>query len=148
MDIDQQNVAIPKVQQRRFYDTSSSYVTYCLWHFYTFRYLKNRVHIRNHHDMVPIFPSSEYTFLMPAPISIPNDLGSLLTIRYCHTSSSKERSEILSLSWSPGGRRIISGSKNGQLTLWDGSSFHKEKFLSVYSNIYNIIFELGKSRRN
>lgn len=121
MEFDQQNAPIPKTQLHKYYDTSINYITY----------LKNRIYINNpKKQSIPLYPSTEYTKYIGSTFELRNNTGNLLCIRYCHTAMSKEKSEILSLSWSPGGRRLISGSKNGQLTLWDGNSFHKEKFLS------------------
>lgn len=68
---------------------------------------------------------STYIRLMGMPISNmsdPNPRDYLLT--YCaHVTKAKNSSPIVCLSWTPGGRRLLTGNNEGEFTLWDGSTY-------------------------
>ncbi|KAG9395513.1 WD domain G-beta repeat [Carpediemonas membranifera] len=56
--------------------------------------------------------------------------GSLLT-RFIHSGANKNRSKVLSLGWSPDGRRLLTGNANGELTLWQCSPFKFDTVMEV-----------------
>lgn len=68
-------------------------------------------------------PHSSQLRLMGMPISkvsapIPSEF--YLTYR-AHVTRAKNSHPIICLSWTPGGRRLLTGNHEGEFTLWDGS---------------------------
>jgi polyadenylation factor subunit 2 len=79
---------------------------------------------RKHHQRPYLQYHSTYIRLMGMPIASiadPHPRDYLLT--YCaHITKAKNSSPIVCLSWTPGGRRLLTGNNEGEFTLWDGST--------------------------
>jgi WD40 repeat protein len=83
-------------------------------------------HIRQRTSSSSIYtvqPHSNYIRCMGLPIRnctsapIPSEL--FLTYR-AHVTRAKNSTPIICLSWTPGGRRLLTGNHEGEFTLWDG----------------------------
>ncbi|GMI42706.1 hypothetical protein TrCOL_g6311 [Triparma columacea] len=48
----------------------------------------------------------------------------------------KNQNPITSLSWTPGGRRLITGNADGEFCLWDGNSFQFELIMSAHNTAF------------
>ena len=48
----------------------------------------------------------------------------------------KNQSPVTSLSWTPGGRRLITGNADGEFCLWDGNSFQFELIMSAHNTAF------------
>lgn len=91
--------------------------------------LQNRLYQtagRSHHvrNSPYLQPHSSQIRLMGMPISkvaapIPSEF--YLTYR-AHVTRAKNSTPIICLSWTPGGRRLLTGNNEGEFTLWDGST--------------------------
>ena len=88
-------------------------------------------HVRND---VYLQPHSAYLRLMGMPlagVSAPNP-----SMAYCthlaHVTRAKNSTPVMCLSWTPGGRRLLTGNQEGEFTLWDGITFGFELIMSAH----------------
>ena len=90
-----------------------------------FSHRNHTANIRQRYSCSPytLQPHSNYIRLMGMPIRnssiapIPSEL--FLTYR-AHVTRAKNSTPIICLSWTPGGRRLLTGNHEGEFTLWDG----------------------------
>jgi polyadenylation factor subunit 2 len=79
-------------------------------------------------------PHSSQLRLMGMPlsqVSVPVASACYLTWN-AHTTRAKNSSPVLCLSWTPGGRRLLTGNQEGEFTLWDGINFSFELIMSAH----------------
>jgi polyadenylation factor subunit 2 len=55
-----------------------------------------------------------------------------ITGRYVHTSQNKVRCPVNVVTWTPEGRRLLTGSSSGEFTLWNGLTFNFETILQAH----------------
>jgi len=56
---------------------------------------------------------------------------------YCaHTTRAKNSTPVMCLSWTPGGRRLLTGNQEGEFTLWDGITFGFELIMSAHDTSF------------
>ena len=71
-----------------------------------------------------IQPSSAYQRrLMPTMKTLDRPATAFAT-RFAYLSVNKTRQEVYCLTWTPEGRRLLTGNKAGEFTLWNGRSFN------------------------
>mmetsp|Transcript_43108 Transcript_43108/g.84704 ORF Transcript_43108/g.84704 Transcript_43108/m.84704 type:complete len:522 (+) Transcript_43108:71-1636(+) len=58
------------------------------------------------------------------------------TTQVCHVTRAKNSSPVMCLSWTPGGRRLLTGNQDGEFTLWDGTHFTFELILSAHTSSF------------
>ena len=80
-------------------------------------------HVRNHRYLQP---HSSHLRLMGMPISssavcVPSTASEFYQTWTAHVTRAKNSTPIICLSWTPGGRRLLTGNSEGEFTLWDGS---------------------------
>jgi len=85
---------------------------------------KRRV-ARDSRDLPIPLPLNEYKSEILPTFAYQNPAQAFCT-KYVHTSMSKERTPMNSCAWTPEGRRLISASQRGSLTLWNGKEFNFE----------------------
>jgi len=88
-------------------------------------------HVRNQYHLQP---HAEYLRLMGMPISTvssPNPSSAYVTF-LAHVTRAKNSTPIMCLSWTPGGRRLLTGNQEGEFTLWDGITFGFELIMSAH----------------
>jgi polyadenylation factor subunit 2 len=63
---------------------------------------------------------------MSTPLShVGAPIASQVYCTYCaHVTRAKNSTPIICLSWTPGGRRLLTGNHEGEFTLWDGSKYY------------------------
>jgi polyadenylation factor subunit 2 len=77
-------------------------------------------------------PSWEYgKDLLPAHAMDP---ASSVAAKFVHASTNKIRCPIHACKWSPEGKRLISGTGNGEFTLWSGYTFNFETILQAHDS--------------
>ncbi|XP_050414809.1 pre-mRNA 3' end processing protein WDR33 isoform X2 [Patella vulgata] len=97
-----------------------------------FNYIKNRVWQRDYRDVRAVQPDGLYqTNLMP-PISTLNNPMNCVTTKFVRQSTNKFRCPIFVLTWTPEGRRLVTGASSGEFTLWNGLSFNFETILQAH----------------
>lgn len=85
-------------------------------------------------DMEYLQPHSSNLSLMGMPLSTvgaPNASSAYLT-NLAHVTRAKNSTPVMCLSWTPGGRRLLTGNQDGEFTLWDGISFGFELIMSAH----------------
>lgn len=99
--------------------------------------MDDRLYYRNSNERPPICPHSSYVSDLPLPITSVDRTGTMIFSRFYHTAVNKEKSEIISLSFIPGGRWLLTGSKSGNISIWNSHTLQQEKLLKVFGTIYN-----------
>jgi hypothetical protein len=92
-------------------------------------------HVRNYPYLQP---HSAYIRNMGMPISevsAPNPSQYFLTYM-AHIARAKNSTPVHCLSWTPGGRRLLTGNYEGEFTLWDGHTFSFELIMSAHDTRY------------
>ncbi|KIP09290.1 hypothetical protein PHLGIDRAFT_67817 [Phlebiopsis gigantea 11061_1 CR5-6] len=89
-------------------------------------------------------PSSTYKpYLRPAPPYIidllppkayPDNASTSLCTKFVHTSTNKIRCPVNCVTWTPEGRRVLTGSTSGEFTLWNGLTFNFETILQAHDS--------------
>ncbi|KAJ3975700.1 WD40-repeat-containing domain protein [Lentinula raphanica] len=69
--------------------------------------------------------------LLPPKAYTDNASTSLCT-KFVHTSTNKIRCPVNVVTWTPEGRRILTGSTSGEFTLWNGLTFNFETILQAH----------------
>jgi hypothetical protein len=71
-------------------------------------------------------PHSSYIPLLGLPISRRSspDPSSVFCTHMAHVTRAKNSSAVMCLSWTPGGRRLLTGNYEGEFTLWDGMYYY------------------------
>ncbi|KAL0580675.1 pre-mRNA cleavage and polyadenylation factor (CPF) complex subunit [Marasmius crinis-equi] len=69
--------------------------------------------------------------LLP-PKAYPENPSTSLCTKFVHTSTNKIRCPVNIVTWTPEGRRILTGSTSGEFTLWNGLTFNFETILQAH----------------
>ncbi|KAF1323757.1 Wd40 repeat-containing protein, partial [Globisporangium splendens] len=72
--------------------------------------------------------------LPPAVYSGSDDLASCVCTKFCRCSTNKQRCPVNCLTWTPEGRRLITGNSVGEFTLWNGLAFNFETILQAHDD--------------
>lgn len=93
-------------------------------------------HVR--HSQHYLQPHSAYFRNMGLPISrVTDPINSMTFCTYlAHVTRAKNSTPIMCLSWTPGGRRLLTGNQDGEFTLWDGITFGFELIMSAHDNSF------------
>ena len=113
--------------------------------------LERRVWQRDYRDRRALQPDvTSYPDLVPPPI-VPEKSANAITTKFVKTATNKMRCpvrlllqviksilfsaslcvQVFTLSWTPEGRRLITGASSGEFTLWNGLTFNFETILQV-----------------
>lgn len=57
-----------------------------------------------------------------------------VTSKFAHMSINKIRSPVNTILWNPDGRRLLSGSNSGEITMWNGFSFNFDTILQAHES--------------
>lgn len=87
--------------------------------------------------LLPVFKDPNYNLgsqilNMPAP----NEANSLdsITNKFVHMSINKIRSPVNTIIWNPDGRRLLSGSYSGEITMWNGFSYNFDTIVQAHES--------------
>ncbi|KAI3605045.1 polyadenylation factor subunit 2 [Moniliophthora roreri] len=69
--------------------------------------------------------------LLP-PKAYPDNPSTSLCTKFVHTSTNKIRCPVNVVTWTPEGRRVLTGSTSGEFTLWNGLTFNFETILQAH----------------
>ncbi|KAJ2756417.1 WD repeat-containing protein 33 [Coemansia sp. BCRC 34490] len=81
---------------------------------------------------LPADPS--YAVDVVPPAFAPNEPESSIASRFVQQAQNKERHPINVVRWTPEGRRLITGSSSGEITLWNGLTFNFETIMQAHDN--------------
>eukprot|EP00445_Apocalathium_hangoei_P009168 CAMPEP_0203883038 /NCGR_PEP_ID=MMETSP0359-20131031/27167_1 /ASSEMBLY_ACC=CAM_ASM_000338 /TAXON_ID=268821 /ORGANISM="Scrippsiella Hangoei, Strain SHTV-5" /LENGTH=482 /DNA_ID=CAMNT_0050803161 /DNA_START=61 /DNA_END=1505 /DNA_ORIENTATION=+ len=70
--------------------------------------------------------------LMP-PFATPQGPYDSICPRFVHSSANKTRAPVNVVHWFPHGRRLLSGTQTGEMTIWNGMQFHFENILQAHN---------------
>ena len=93
---------------------------------------------RSHHQMPYLQPHASWLRNMGMPLQrAASPIASEFFLTYCaHTTRAKNSTPILCLSWTPGGRRLLTGNLEGEFALWCGHSFGFELIMSAHDSSF------------
>ena len=83
-------------------------------------------------------PHSSQLRLMGLPlatVSVPTAANFYLTW-LAHTARGKNSTPVMCLSWTPGGRRLLTGNQEGEFILWDGINFSFELNMTAHDTSF------------
>ncbi|KAL5512021.1 PFS2 [Sanghuangporus vaninii] len=81
-----------------------------------------------------IRPAPPFIIDLLPPAAYPNNPSTSLTTTFIHTSTNKIRCPVNCVSWTPEGRRVLTGSTSGEFTLWNGLTFNFETILQAHDS--------------
>lgn len=85
-------------------------------------------------DSRNVRPEPSYIIdMMPPPAYKNNPMSSIAT-KFAHTSINKLKHPILTVTWTPEGRRLLTGSMSGEFTLWNGMTFNFETIMQAHES--------------
>lgn len=89
-------------------------------------------------DLPYLQPHSSYLRLMGMPHStVSAPIASMGYLTYmAHVTRAKNSNPVMCLSWTPGGRRLLTGNQEGEFTLWDGVNFSFELIMSAHDHSF------------
>eukprot|EP00591_Stephanopyxis_turris_P006239 CAMPEP_0195525578 /NCGR_PEP_ID=MMETSP0794_2-20130614/26068_1 /TAXON_ID=515487 /ORGANISM="Stephanopyxis turris, Strain CCMP 815" /LENGTH=508 /DNA_ID=CAMNT_0040656065 /DNA_START=17 /DNA_END=1540 /DNA_ORIENTATION=+ len=92
---------------------------------------------RSYHSRIDVpylQPHSSYLRMMGLPISevACSDPSAAFCTQMAHVTRAKNSNPVMCLSWTPGGRRLLTGNQEGEFTLWDGINFSFELIMSAH----------------
>ncbi|XP_064611649.1 pre-mRNA 3' end processing protein WDR33-like [Liolophura sinensis] len=96
------------------------------------KYLENRVWQRDFRDARQIQPDRLYTLELVPPSCMLSNPMNAVTTKFVRTSTNKFRCPIFVLTWTPEGRRLVTGASSGEFTLWNGLTFNFETILQAH----------------
>ncbi|EDR10859.1 uncharacterized protein LACBIDRAFT_384388 [Laccaria bicolor S238N-H82] len=79
-----------------------------------------------------IRPSPPFIVDLLPPKAYPENASTSLCTKFVHTSTNKIRCPVNVVTWTPEGRRILTGSTSGEFTLWNGLTFNFETILQAH----------------
>lgn len=79
-------------------------------------------------------PEPSYIVEMLPPLAFGNKAETALATKFVHTSTNKIRIPIMVAKWTPEGRRIVTGSRAGEFTLWNGLTFNFESIMQAHDH--------------
>lgn len=110
---------VQPIYERKIYDYSSSLI------------------YQAHLPLLPSFKNPKYNLgSQILNIPSPDESSSLdaVTNKFVHMSINKIRSPVNSIVWNPDGRRLLSGSCSGEITMWNGFSFNFDTIVQAHES--------------
>ncbi|KNC78635.1 hypothetical protein SARC_08943 [Sphaeroforma arctica JP610] len=97
------------------------------------RYLEARLWKKDvRRDLLHLQPDANYTREILPPYAMQSTPVNAVTTKLAHTSTNKVRRPTFTCTWTPEGRRLITGSSSGEFTLWNGLTFNFETILQAH----------------
>jgi polyadenylation factor subunit 2 len=93
---------------------------------------------RRMQDNFQPLPHSSYIKHMSLPVSfLPSVIASTAYLTHiAHVTRAKNSTPVICLSFTPGGRRLLTGNQIGEFTLWDGVTFAFELIMSAHDSSF------------
>jgi len=96
--------------------------------------LQDRIWQRDYRDRRALQPDICYYPAIVPPQQLLDNPVNCVTTRFIKTATNKMRCPIFCLSWTPDGRRLITGASSGEFTLWNGLTFNFETILQAHDS--------------
>lgn len=93
-----------------------------------------RKHRSNSTYVPSMRPAPPFIIDLLPPIAYPGNSSTSLCTKFIHTSTNKIRCPVNVVTWTPEGRRVLTGSTSGEFTLWNGLTFNFETILQAHDS--------------
>ncbi|VVC44818.1 WD40/YVTN repeat-like-containing domain,WD40-repeat-containing domain,WD40 repeat,WD40 repeat [Cinara cedri] len=98
------------------------------------RMLQSRIWQRDFRDRPFLQPIELYTPHLLPPQCYINNCASSITTTLVKTVTNRLRSPVICSEWTPEGRRLITGTYNGELTVWNGLTYNFETIIQAHNS--------------
>ncbi len=98
------------------------------------RHLENRIWQRDYRDMHALQADPLYAQQLPPPQGMLDNPISFIMTKFIRAALNKDPRPIFCVSWTPDGRRLITGASSGEFTLWNGLTFNFETILQAHTS--------------
>lgn len=78
-------------------------------------------------------PHYSYTKDLMPPFATQHSPYDSICPRFVHASANKNRAPVNVVHWFPNGRRLLSGTQTGEMTVWNGFQFHFENVMQAHN---------------
>ncbi|KAJ2840363.1 WD repeat-containing protein 33 [Coemansia sp. 'formosensis'] len=75
-----------------------------------------------------------YTVDVAPPLFVAGEPETSITTRYVQQAQNKIKAPVNVIKWTPDGRRLVTGSYTGELTLWNGLSFNFDTIMQAHDS--------------
>ncbi|KIM58199.1 hypothetical protein SCLCIDRAFT_1218834 [Scleroderma citrinum Foug A] len=79
-------------------------------------------------------PAPPYIINLFPSVAYASNSSTSLCTKFIHTSTNKIRCPVNVVTWTPEGRRVLTGSTSGEFTLWNGLTFNFETILQAHDS--------------
>ncbi|KAJ7071375.1 WD40-repeat-containing domain protein [Mycena amicta] len=91
--------------------------------------------LRPNHGYLPhVRPAVPFIIDLFPPKAYRDNASTSLCTKFVHTSTNKIRCPVNVVTWTPEGRRVLTGSTSGEFTLWNGLTFNFETILQAHDS--------------
>lgn len=97
------------------------------------KFLLERNYRRDYRDRSYLIPNLDSVKDIEVPLATKDQPAHGFTSKYIQTSANKARRPVNCVTWTPEGRRLITGSHAGEFTLWNGLQFNFETILQAHA---------------
>ncbi|KAI3384090.1 hypothetical protein SNEBB_006443 [Seison nebaliae] len=104
------------------------------YNYSTMNYLENSIFNRNFFRRKYLQKDSTYLMNMSLPIDYLQCACNSVMSRFIRPATNKDRCCVYCLSWTPDGRRLLTGTHKGEFTLWHGLTFNFVTILQAHEN--------------
>jgi polyadenylation factor subunit 2 len=98
------------------------------------RHLENRIWQRDYRDAPALQADPLYAQQLPPPQGMLDNPISFIMTKFIRAALNKDPRPIFCVSWTPDGRRLITGASSGEFTLWNGLTFNFETILQAHTS--------------
>ena len=81
---------------------------------------------------------------MLPPMAMLENPANCISTKFVRTSTNKQRNPIFCVTWTPEGRRLLTGASSGEFTLWNGLTFNFETILQAHDSAVRVM-QWGRS---
>lgn len=92
----------------------------------------SRVWQRDHRDAPAPQPDPSYQLQLPPPVGLLHSPVNVVTTKFVRAATNKMKCPVFCVTWTPEGRRLITGASSGEFTLWNGLTFNFETILQAH----------------
>ncbi|KAG7669287.1 hypothetical protein Ndes2526B_g05588 [Nannochloris sp. 'desiccata'] len=114
--------AVQKSVARRMVDFTGPYLSW----------IENRRLIHSPADMPGLFGIPAAALDLLPPVACAHQPASSFAVKFAGQAPSKTRSSVNVASWTPDGRRCLTGTQAGEFCLWDGQTFQFETIIQAH----------------
>ncbi|XP_063682127.1 pre-mRNA 3' end processing protein WDR33-like isoform X2 [Bolinopsis microptera] len=104
-----------------------------------FEYIEDRLYKKSLHGSKVLQPHKAYYIDMMPPMGMLDNPMNAVTTRFVRMSTNKFKCPIHLVRWTTEGRRLVTGTSNGEFTLWNGLTFNFETILQAHDTALRVM---------